>query len=74
MGKKNKIVELKVRFVNSCCLLFIIIIIIIIIIIVSVTVKSNYLQTKHLEILKAKKNLKKKLKKKWGQKAAVKLG
>merc|ERR1711931_498744 len=25
-GKKNKIVELKVRFVNSCCLLFIIII------------------------------------------------
>ena len=42
-GKKNKIVELKVRFVNSCCLLFIIIIIIIIIIIVSVTAKSNCL-------------------------------
>ena len=43
VGKKIKIVELKVRFVNSCCLLFIIIIIIIIIIIVSVTVKSNCL-------------------------------
>ena len=30
-GKKIKIVELKVRFVNSCCLLFLIIIIIIIV-------------------------------------------